>query len=293
MNVVFYLHDEPSAEAFEQKLLWFRRRFRLVSYAELMAYLRGELELRGACHLTVDDGWLSTYRVIFPVLRKYGVPMTIFVSPRVCRSGENFWYADYGDLPEALLRRELVARRLFDDELAAYPLDLIFKELPVDRLRALLSDVRRQCGLGPAARAFVNADEVREMAASGLVEVGAHTMIHPVLANESAERSLAEISQSVEGVAELLDREVTAFAYPNGLGGVDFTQREADYARRCGIRAAFSVDPGAVRPGLDMMALPRVGSLGRLRLGRLGLALPSLARQADKRAAIRRHRLGA
>ena len=116
-------------------------------------------------------------------------------------------------------------------------------------------------------------------------------MIHPVLANESAERSLAEISQSVEGVAELLDREVTAFAYPNGLGGVDFTQREADYARRCGIRAAFSVDPGAVRPGLDMMALPRVGSLGRLRLGRLGLALPSLARQADNRAGIRRHRL--
>lgn len=133
MNVVFYLHDEPSAEAFERKLLWFRRRFRLVSYAELTAYLRGERELHGACHLTVDDGWLSTYRVIFPVLKKYGVPMTIFVSPRVCRSGENFWYADYGELPEALLRRELVARGLFDDELSAYPLDLIFKELPTTR----------------------------------------------------------------------------------------------------------------------------------------------------------------
>ena len=62
MNFVFYLHDETSLQNFEQKLLWFRKHYRLVSNKDVEEHLYNGLPLRNSCHITVDDGWLSTYR---------------------------------------------------------------------------------------------------------------------------------------------------------------------------------------------------------------------------------------
>ena len=89
MNFVFYLHDETSLQNFEQKLLWFRKHYRLVSNKDVEEHLYNGLPLRNSCHITVDDGWLSTYRIIFPVIKKYNIPITIFVSPHISQTGEN------------------------------------------------------------------------------------------------------------------------------------------------------------------------------------------------------------
>lgn len=39
MNFVFYLHDETSLQNFEQKLLWFRKHYRLVSNKDVEEHL--------------------------------------------------------------------------------------------------------------------------------------------------------------------------------------------------------------------------------------------------------------
>lgn len=292
MNFVFYLHDEQDPALFERKLLWFMKRFHLVSCQDVIAHLYDGRPLRNACHLTVDDGWRSTYDVIFPVMKKYDVPFTIFVSPRVCETHENFWYKGLADLSADTLRSMLVERGFYREGIGRFPVDLLFKEIPVDDVYALLAGYRARQGLPAAERGFVNVDELREMNASGLVEIGAHTLTHPILAAEPAERSAHEIKDSVARLSALLDREVRAFAYPNGLYGPDFGRREMDCAREAGIRAAFSVDPGVLTGKTDPLAIPRIGSQKRLTLGHLGTWLSSLANQKGIRERIRKYRIG-
>ena len=100
MNFAYYLHDEKSQEQFEQTLLWFKSRYNLVSINELREHIYNGRPLDNACMLSVDDGWRSTYDVIFPVMKKYNVPFTIFVSPHVMETGMNFWY--YNPLAELI-----------------------------------------------------------------------------------------------------------------------------------------------------------------------------------------------
>lgn len=287
MNFVFYLHDETSLRDFEQKLLWFKKRYRLVSNKDVEEYLYKGLHLRNSCHITVDDGWLSTYRIIFPIIKKYNVPITIFVSPHIAQTGENFWYKEYLSFDESMLRSMLVEEGLFTSEMKSFPLDLIFKEMEIDDVIALLSRYKQKHKIKPLERGFLNVDELREMQDSGLVEIGAHTMTHPILANETSERSWSEIKLSVDTLSMLLNKEVRTFAYPNGLYGLDFTEREMESARCCGLKTAFSVNPGTLNKNISPLSIPRVGSQQRLLLGRLGLYLPTMHDQEKPRRQIR------
>lgn len=287
MNFVFYLHDETSLQYFEQKLLWFKNRYRLVSNKDVEDHLYNGLPLRNSCHITVDDGWLSTYRIIFPIIKKYNVPITIFVSPRIIQMGENFWYKEYLNFDEGMLRSMLVEDGIFTSEIKSFPLHLIFKEMKIDDVIALLSRYKQKHKIKPLERGFLNVDELREMQDSGLVEIGAHTMTHPILANESSERSQSEIKLSVDNLSILLNKEVRTFAYPNGFYGLDFTEREIEYVRSCGLKTAFSVNPGVLNKDVFPLSIPRVGSQKRLLLGRIGLHLPTMHDQEKPRRQIR------
>lgn len=286
MNFVFYLHDEQDLATFERKVLWFKSRYQLISQQELHDCIIGKSKLKNSCHLTVDDGWRSTYDVIFPVLKKYQIPFSIFVSPEIVRTGKNFWYYTMKNCDEDILKHMLVEKSFYKEEAVKYPFDLLAKEIPTKEIYALL-DEYKQINHLTENRGFINNFELLEMHASGLVEVGAHTLSHPILANESSETSKQEIQQSVILLSEMLGHAVKSFAYPNGLYGPDFTDREISYVKECGVELAFSVDPGYLTSRVNPLAIPRVGSESRLKLGRLGCWLPSVTNQAGIRKKIK------
>jgi peptidoglycan/xylan/chitin deacetylase (PgdA/CDA1 family) len=57
--------------------------YRVISIKELISYVKGEKQLpsRSVC-LTFDDGYYNNYERIFPVLQKYNIPATIFLSTK-------------------------------------------------------------------------------------------------------------------------------------------------------------------------------------------------------------------
>lgn len=287
MNFVFYLHDEKSSNIIEERLLWFKKHYNLVSSRDIYSfYYEGE-KLNNACHLTIDDGWLSTYQVIFPLLKKHNIPVTIFVSPEVCLGKLNFWYYDIRKFNEGDFKCFLIREGLFRDGIQHFPLELILKELNIDDVYSCIRKYASIHHIDLSERGFVNIDEVREMSDSGLVEIGAHTMIHPILAFETSERSEYEIVQSVKDLSSLINKPVTTFAYPNGLWRDDFGQREMNFVNQAGIKLAYSVQPGILNVNKSPLAIPRVGQENRLKLGRLGLILPSLHDQSRPRKLIK------
>lgn len=291
MNIAYYLHNEVNRKRLEQTILWFKAHYRLISASQLKEYLYDNIDMHGTCMLSVDDGWKSTYDVIFPVMKKHSIPFTIFVSPEVTKTGNNFWTHTFQYFNEAELKSFLIRKGLFDKEVDVYPVELLFKELTIDTVYDLLNEYQMEHPEIDIPRGFINEKELKEMFESGLVEVGAHTNIHPILSNESEIFAEREIVDSVSKLSEILDYKVHTFAYPNGLENVDFGEREMRIVKNAGVDMAFSVNPGVIGKNTNPLAIPRWGSLARLRFGRLGQYLPSRANQAKIRAEIRKHLL--
>jgi peptidoglycan/xylan/chitin deacetylase (PgdA/CDA1 family) len=72
-----------SAEAFERQLQLIRRfGYRVLTLAEVAAYLeQGRLPPRRSLALTFDDGCEEVATVAWPILKRYGFPATVFVTP--------------------------------------------------------------------------------------------------------------------------------------------------------------------------------------------------------------------
>lgn len=291
MIFAYYLHDEKSVEEFERTLIWFKSRYNLISYDQLREYVKGNLPLKNACMLSVDDGWRSTYEVIFPVMKEYHVPFTIFVSPEVCEKEKNFWYFIYKYLNEEEIMDVILRRRLFSKEIRSFAADMVLKELQIDEVYDILAEVQQMHPEINIPRGFVNTKELLEMKKSGLVEIGAHSLSHPILANESMDRSEWEIKKSVSDLTSLIDVDVRTFAYPNGIEGLDYGQREMDLLGQAGVELAFSVDPDVISSKSKPLSLPRWGSIARLKFGRFGKYLPSRLNQANIRAEIKKYKL--
>ncbi|WP_214321160.1 polysaccharide deacetylase family protein [Nonomuraea sediminis] len=109
-------------------------------------------------------------------------------------------------------------------------------------------------------KALMTAAELRWVVGQGM-EVGSHTMTHLSLTGAPSDQVDVELKASRVALEELLDREVTGFAYP--YGHVD--EQAMELVRRAGYGYACAIAP----PRADAYAMPRtyIGRQdGRLRL---------------------------
>jgi peptidoglycan/xylan/chitin deacetylase (PgdA/CDA1 family) len=91
------------------------------------------------------------------------------------------------------------------------------------------------------------------MAEDGLVEIGSHTVTHPVLATLPVTAQRDEIRQSKAGLEDILGCEVTSFSYPHG----SYTPETVDLLREAGFTQACSSIADVVWQSTDGFQLPR------------------------------------
>lgn len=70
-----------SPEDFEKQVQFLSQKYNVISLEELVAYTRGERDeiAPRSVAITLDDGFEDNYMFAYPILKKYGVPATIFV----------------------------------------------------------------------------------------------------------------------------------------------------------------------------------------------------------------------
>ena len=285
-----YLHDEISAVEFERKILWLKSRYNFISHSDISDIVYQGKSIKNSCHITVDDGWRSTYEIVMPIMKKYNIPFSMFVSPLIINEEINYWYYNLKLCPVNSLYDELIKRKYYTRDVVKFPLDLALKEIKIDNIIALISDVLKNNNIKPE-RGFINLKELVEMSQSSLIEIGAHTLTHPILSMESDERSEYEIIESISLLENSIEKSVYSFAYPNGLSRLDFSEREKQFLKKTKIKLAYSVNPGFVTNNSDPFSIPRIGNLKRLAFGSLGTLLPSLSSQEKIRKKLREIRL--
>jgi peptidoglycan/xylan/chitin deacetylase (PgdA/CDA1 family) len=219
--------------------------------------------------ITIDDGYRDAWQIALPILRRYQVPATLYVVTGFVDRNAWVWTDKARFLTSrapakkiaVTLGRQALHFELSDKEArraAAARLNAILKRLPeaekereLERLAALLEVNLPH--LPPEEFSPITWDQAREMDAAG-IEIGSHTVTHPILTGVSDERLQSELQQSRARLETILGRSVTQFCYPNGA--CDARVREA--AAQAGYRSAVTTEFGFNRSDCDPLALSRI-----------------------------------
>lgn len=187
--------------------------------------IQGKPLPKNACAITFDDGWLDNYEYAFPVLQKHRAPATVFVVSHMMGTHQLFWPNRVAQLlqqPSEALRQipwltQLVGDTQLDRETQANAIYQL-KTMPDEEIIARLDDAEQRLGL-PAADhpSLMNWDQVRDMSASGLIEIGSHTTRHIRLRDEIDTGVLErELRDSKTFIEKNIGKPVSLFCYPNG-----------------------------------------------------------------------------
>ena len=104
---------------------------------------------------------------------------------------------------------------------------------------------------------LLNADQIRQMQESGLIEFGSHTLNHKNLVTIPPKEAQKEIKGSKEEVESIIGTECRAFAYPYGK----YNEKIVKMVEDAGYDNATVVKRGFFEKG-DPFMIKRVGILG-------------------------------
>lgn len=260
MNKVLNFHLVNDIEWFERIISLVKSRYNIVSIDTLCEYYEGSTDLKNACHITIDDGDKTFYEIIYPVLKKHNIPASLYVSPKIFNKQINYWFQEIEGYDFDIVK-QVVADMTGTpvEKLKPYPVWDIMKVMKIEMIHNILAEYRKRTGTLFKPYQNMSVAELKEVDGYGLVTIGAHTMNHPILHNETDESSRYEISNSVSELEELLGHPVKYFSYPNGIPGYDFTDREIGYLKDSDISLSFSTEAVNFSSADNRLSIPRIG----------------------------------
>lgn len=254
------------ATAFDWHLRLLARWFNVLPLREAAHRLREKsLPPRAVC-ITFDDGYADNATQALPLLQKHGLHATFFIATGYLNGGR-MWNDTVIDA-FARMRGDRIA--LTDHALGCYDIatpeqryaaikDVIgkIKYLPRQERELKTQALAAAAGGALPDDLMMTSSQVLALRAAGM-EVGAHTMHHPILARTNPEDAEREIAGSRQALQALLNDEVATFAYPNGRPGRDYGKTHVDMVRRAGFEVAVSTAWGAARSEMDRFQLARI-----------------------------------
>ena len=258
-----------SARAFAEQVKYLAAHYSLVPLSQLANCVRKREIPPNLAAITIDDGYRDAYEIAFPILRKHCAPATVFVVTEFVEGTTWIWT----DKPRYLMA--LAAPQAFEIQIEGEKLKL---ELNGDTSRAVaahavnaalkpLSEESRDATIErlafdlrvklpecpPAQYGAINWRQAREMADAGL-EIGSHTLTHPILTGLSDDRLREELDQSRVRIQHALGRKVKTFCYPNGAND----PRARLEVARAGYQCAVTTEIGLNNERNDPLALRRI-----------------------------------
>jgi peptidoglycan/xylan/chitin deacetylase (PgdA/CDA1 family) len=259
------LHDVIDADTFERHMTLLRDEFNVLPLGEACARLaRGALPSRAAC-ITFDDGYADNEQVALPILDRLGLRATFFVSTGFSEGGimfndgviEAVRHAPAGT--HDLSSLGLGSHSLGDSTSRRSAIEALIGQLkyrPLGERGALVDQLAAALRSTLPTELMMRPAQIRRLHDAGM-EIGGHTVNHPILAVLDEQQARAEIVGGKQRLEEITGAPVTLFAYPNGKPGRDYGPRDVELVRQAGFAAALSTTAGAAGRGSDLFQLPR------------------------------------
>lgn len=290
------IYSQLPAAVFESQIRFLRRHYRIIPLDQVLQEIGGADPGEPAVAITFDDGYVGTYSEAFPILRKYEIPATVYLTVNCIETGEIAWYDRIFlafqmackpnlDLSPAGLGNFLLGTR---SERFGEALRLIreLQRLPNFQRKQVCDDIDTQIPVDYEAthNRMMNWDQVREMHRSGVC-FGAHTMTHPVVSQLDAQELRYELRQSKQAIESRLQTQVRHFAFP--FGDAKACGKAAPgMLRELGYSSGATTIPGVNTYGVNPYFLYRSGICGIQHVGIFGLKLARLFLQTSDQASL-------
>lgn len=256
---------QADASMFDRQLRLLKRFFWVIPLLEATRRLRdGTLPPRAAC-ITFDDGYADNAEVALPLLLQHGLPACFFITSGYLDGGQ-MWNDSiieavrnapgdmldlsgfnldqaYFPIGTPKLRRQAIAALLAN-----------IKYLPFEQRETIAAKLRGK--MEKPTELMMKSHHVAMLHRVGM-EIGAHTASHPILTTLSERAACANVAEGKRHLESIIKKSVNLFAYPNGIHGLDYGERDVGIVKMLGFKAAVATNWGVCRQGSDIFRLPR------------------------------------
>ena len=254
-----------SVDRFEEQMRHLASRYRLVSLDRFVEHVGGKHD-DFAVAVTFDDGYKDNFLFAYPILKKYGIPATVFIITRFLDGDTSMWWYE---LWEKILAQDVLALKVRGQECQWRTDTFRAKVQCFDEVKGILLKSCREEYLELVRRISANlppkqypdacltSGEIRLLDEGQLITIGAHTHGHFCLSGLSDAEVRDEMLKSKRLLESHLSHPVLHLAYPFGKPK-DAGEREFRIAAECGFLSAVTTRHGSVTASGGMHALPRI-----------------------------------
>lgn len=222
--------------------------------------------------ITFDDGYADNFTNALPLLEKFEVPATFFVTTGYVGKSMPFWWDELQAIMLGARFSGKVSVQVGGQRVALAsgagksPLESLRRIHPLVQqldaaeqrkaLDALRVATRSTSSSSPADFAMTE-EQLLKMSASPFAEIGAHTVTHPKLSALSARHQSEEIEHSKAFLKALSGKEITSFSYPYGAS-LHFTKSTERLVIASGFQRACTTEDAVFRGHHGGFGIPRL-----------------------------------
>jgi peptidoglycan/xylan/chitin deacetylase (PgdA/CDA1 family) len=285
-----------SAAQLEAELLCFREHFEIIGLDDFFKKTSGLQTRLGTASdanlpatrplmaVTFDDGYLNNLDIALPILEKHQIPATFFITGiqsteqsyhwpdalDICVRYNNRWspiqYDGHWYFKIRRDYRNIYGKRLKQEMVWGNQADI------AKVMASFAYSFEKICAKKPELAPYwqiMSTQQIRQAAASPLIDIGVHGLYHYNLAALSFLDAQAELLKTKIFLEEIIQKSINMVAWPFGL----YAQEVADYAASIGLVQQYAVDFLFPQDAENTMMRERIGVHPNLKLEALLAAI--------------------
>ena len=249
-----FLGHAVSTNRFEEQIRFLSENYDVVSLDDIGKEV-SEKSDGFVVAVTFDDGYKDNLTYALPILEKYNVPATIFVTTMYPEGDTWIWWMELWQTlekrtsfwVESFENKKRWHFRNNEDRARCYS-SLRSKLLKLDHSDRVdfMEEITGATSRPQYPNNTLTWDEIKSLDRHRLIDIGAHTHTHANLSVLSHDAAKEEMLLSKKRLEKELKCSIKHFAYPFG-GRKEAGQREREIARDLGFETGWTSIPGGVR----------------------------------------------
>lgn len=218
---------------FEKQMKYIKRNFDVVSIDEAIEIISkpGTHSGRYAV-VTFDDGYRGNHTVAQPIIESLQIPVTVYVATKFIETGELYWYdklierihnlgtttidlKEFGFEKYPINHQKTGVGRWKETAKLLEVLKMLSPGQRKEAVKTILDECKAEADVSSSILPLTKG-ELRKMAVSPYIEIGAHSHCHNILTQLSNHELQETIQKSKDLLEKWTGRSINHFAYPNG-----------------------------------------------------------------------------